>query len=101
MEQDMALLKEFQELPIPECKTVLELHPLPGKYINLEYSLPNGEKVKLWKDEEICWGTQICRGEGKKCYGLAANASYLLVCAYGDNGADPEIILYQKRKGLL
>ena len=34
-----------------------------------------------------------------RCFGLAADEAYLLVCAYGQGGSDPEIIAYQKRRG--
>ena len=40
--------------------------------------------------------------EGEKAgsdryYGLVADNDYLLVCEYGCNGSDPEIVVYRKR----
>lgn len=32
-----------------------------------------------------------------RCYGLTADENYLLVCEYGDNGANPEIVIFKKR----
>lgn len=33
---------------------------------------------------------------GKRYYGLAADEKYLLICEYGENGSDAEIILFMK-----
>lgn len=33
----------------------------------------------------------------ERCYGIAADKEYLLVCEYGCMGADPEIVLYKRR----
>lgn len=35
---------------------------------------------------------------GGRRYGLAAGAGMRLVCEYGEDGSDPEIILYKMRR---
>ena len=64
---------------------------------NLEYTLANGEKVKLLEDGKTYLGYQLEKERGDRCYGLVADERYLLVCEYGCNGADPEIVVYKRR----
>lgn len=76
---------------------VTELYPLSGAYVNLEYPLSDGKKIKLLDDTKIYLGCQLEKPSDDRCYGLVADNSYLLVCEYGCSGADPEIVLYKKR----
>ena len=39
----------------------------------------------------------ICESRVGRCFGVLANADFILVCTYGENGADPELLLYKKR----
>lgn len=96
LKQKSEIIEEVNSLGI-ENLSVNSLFPLIGSYVNLEYPLPNGQKVKLLKDNKVYWGNQIERPDSERCYGLVADEAYLLVCEYGCNGADPEIILYKKR----
>jgi len=90
------LIDEFNSLGI-EGLHLTDLNLLDGSYINLEYMLPNGQKVKLLEDDKTYLGNQI-EIEGKeRCYGVAADEKYLLVCEYGCNGSDPEIVIYKRR----
>lgn len=73
------------------------LYELAGSFVNLEYTLPNGEKVRLLDDKNIYLGCQIeLEGIGV-CCGVAADASFILISSYGVDGSEPEIILYKKR----
>ena len=92
------LLKELNglldSLQLPRAEVLYEL---PGSYINLEYPLPNGEKVKFLKDENIYLGCQIeCDGLNF-CCGAALDSTFILVCRYGENGSDPELVAYRHR----
>lgn len=91
------LIAEFNALGISDMPQITELCPLCGAFINMEYRLPNGEKVKLLDDRAVYLGYQVKKANSSRCYGLAADENYLLVCEYGENGSDPEIIVYQKR----
>lgn len=93
------LIEEFNSLGIDDMKTVTELYLLKGSFINLEYTLPSGQVAKLWDDNRTYLGAEICKNNGDRCYGLVADDGHLLVCEYGDNGSNPEIIVYKKRKG--
>ena len=61
----------------------------------MEYTLPNGEKAKLLDDKQTYLGSQLERET--KCYGIAANMDFLLVCSYEENGENPELVIYKKR----
>ena len=75
--QKQQLIMEFNSLRIDGLH-VEDLNFLSGCYVNLEYQLPND-----------------------RCYGIIGDENYLLVCEYGCNGSDPEIVLYRKRSNEL
>lgn len=91
------LIAEFNALGIADMPRVTDLCRLAGAYVNLEYPLPNGEKVRLLDDKKIYLGYQLEKEKGDRCYGLVADEQYLLVCEYGCNGSDPEIVVYKRR----
>lgn len=94
------LIEEINALNIDGMEAVAELYPLVGNFVNLEYRLPSGEKVKFLKDDEVYLGTQTANllDEDKKmCFGAIAREDFLLICAYGENCADPEIVIYKRR----
>lgn len=91
------LIEEFNALGISDMPTITTLCQLSGAYVNLEYTLPNGEKIKLLDDTNIYLGYQVEKENSERCYGLVADNNYLLVCEYGCNGAEAEIVVYKKR----
>ncbi len=95
------LIDEFKSLDIDGMNEIKMLYPLNGLHVNLEYTLPNGQRTKLLNDDEIYLGNQLeCMfndAEVKKYFGLVANMNFLLVCEYEENGKNPEIIIYKKR----
>lgn len=92
------LIKEFNELGINDMPEITELYALVGGFVNLEYELPGGQKIKFWDDRRVYLGNQVEKKDSERCYGLTADENYLLVCEYGCNGADPEIIVYKRRE---
>lgn len=92
------LAEEFNGLGIRDMPEISRLFPLNGFYVNLEYALPNGQSVKLLKDDDIYLGCQVEKAGSQRCYGLVADDEYLLVCEYGSGGADPEIVVYKRRR---
>lgn len=90
-------MEECNALGIEDMPRVTELYPLNGSFINLEYPLPSGQRVKFWKDNNIYLGTQLLKNNSDRCYGITADEENLLVCEYGENGADPQIIAFKKR----
>ena len=92
------LIAEFNDLHIPGMPEVKELYALNGSFVNLEYTLPNDQTVKFLDDNSIYLGNQMeCElGEGR-CFGIVGCMDFLLVCAYGENGAEPELVLYKHR----
>ena len=90
------LIAEYNALGIEDMETVTDLNALRGSFVNLEYELASGQKMKFWNDNRIYLGNQICKKGSDRCYGLTADEHYLLVCEYGENGSDPEIIVYKK-----
>ena len=95
-ERKHALIQEINALSIPDLR-ITDLNLLNGFYVNLEYPLPNGQTAKFLRDENIYWGNQIERPDSERCYGLVADDDFVLVCEYGCNGIDPQIVLYKKR----
>ena len=91
------MMDEFNALGIPDMPEVKELVPLCGSFVNLEYLLPGGQKAKLLDDNKIYLGYQLEKQEGERCYGIVADSGHLLVCEYGCNGSDPEIVVFKRR----
>lgn len=90
------LIDEFNALHIAGLPPVEQLNVLSGSFINLEFTLPNGEKATFLHDNATYLGNQFpC--EAGRCFGIAANMQFLLVCSYAENGESPELILYKKR----
>ena len=70
-----------------DLESVEKLNALVGKYINLAYRLPNGETVKFLDDRATYLGNQLeCEFGGDRCFSIAANMDFLLVCTYEENG---------------
>lgn len=90
------LVKEVNALGVKGLQ-VDDLYYLSGCYVNLEYRLPNGASIKLLEDNKVYLGNQIEIPGTERCHGVVGDAEYLLVCAYGSGGSDPEIIVYRKR----
>ncbi len=93
------LMDEFNTLlHIEGLPKVDTLHVLAGSFINLEYRLPNGTLVKFLDDKATYLGNQLeCEFGGSRCFGIAANMDFLLVCSYEENGENPELVAYKKR----
>ena len=92
------LIDEFNALKIEGLPKVESLNVLSGRFINLEYTLQNGEKVKFLDDSSTYLGNQLaCEFGGDRCFGIAANMQFLLVCTYEENGENPELVVYKKR----
>lgn len=92
------IIDEFNSLKIDDMPELTNLSQLIGEYVNLEYTLPGGQKTKLLDDKKIYLGYQLEKENSDRCYGLVADDHFLLVCEYGCNAAEPEIIMYKKRK---
>ena len=92
------LIDEINGLDIEGMPGVDNLNALVGKYVNLEYPLPGGEKVKFLDDQTTYLGNQL-ESEIKDglFFGILANMDFLLVCTYEKDGENPELILYKKR----
>ena len=91
-----SLIEEINALDISGL-SVDDLNLLSGAYVNLEYPLTNGTKVSFLRNEDIYLGNQIERTDSERCYGVVADETFILVCEYGCNGSDPEIVLFKRR----
>ena len=92
------LIDEINRLHIEGMPKVQKLNALVGKYVNLEYPLPNGLKVKLLDDQTTYLGNQLeSEFGGDRCFGVLANMDFIMVCTYDKDGANPELVLYRKR----
>ena len=91
------LVQEINDLRVEGMPRVEKLNALVGRYINLEYRLPNGKTVPFLNDETTYLGTQLQSEFGGRCFGVVANMEFTLICTYEENGANPELVLYKKR----
>ena len=92
------LIDEINALNIEGMPKLEKLNALVGSYINLEYRLPNGKMVKYLDDNATYLGNQLeCIFGGDRCFGIAANMEFILVCTYEANGENPELVIYKKR----
>ena len=66
--------------------------------MNLEYQLPNGQKVKFLDDQKTYLGNQLeSEFGGDRCFGILASMDFILVCTYEKDGENPELSIYKKR----
>ena len=98
-------LEEFKRQLIDELNALLnieglpkveKLNVLPGEFVNMDCTLPNGEKVKFLDDKQTYLGSQLESDFGI-CFGIVANMDFLLICSYEENGENPELVIYKKR----
>ncbi len=90
------LIDEINALKIPGMPRVEALNALVGSYVNLPYPLPGGMRAKFLDDRTTYLGNQLETGTDR-CFGVLANVDFILICTYGPDGADPELLLYKKR----
>jgi len=92
------LIEEINALQVEGMPKVELLNALVGSYVNLEYTLPNGYRVKFLDDNATYLGTQLpCTFGGDRCFGVAANMDFILICTYEENGENPELVIFKKR----
>lgn len=99
-------LEEFKRQLISEINIILNNEGLPlveslnvlsGEFVNLEYTLPNGQIVKFLDDKQTYLGSQLESEFGGRCIGIAANMDFIIICSYEENGNNPELLVYKKR----
>ena len=97
---------EFKKQLIDEFNVLLKIKGLPkleklnvlsGSFINLEYRLPNGNKIKFLNDKASYLGSQLELEGLDRCIGIAANMEFLLISSYEADGKNPELVVYKKR----
>jgi len=92
------LIGEINDLKIEGMPRLTSLNALVGSYVNLAYPLPGGTAVKFLDDRKTYLGNQLePEFGGDRCFGVLANMDFILICTYGEGGADPELVLYKKR----
>ena len=92
------LIDEINALQIEGMPKLEKLNALVGSYVNLEYPLPSGISAKFLDDRATYLGNQLePEFGGDRCFGVLANMDFILICTYGCDGADPELLLFKKR----
>ena len=92
------LIDEINALHIKGMPRLEKLNALVGAYVNLAYPHPSGMKAKFLDDQTTYLGNQLrSESDSERCFGVLANQDFILICTYGVDGADPELVLYQKR----
>ena len=90
------LIEEINDLNIEGMPKLESLSALVGAYVNLEYRLPSGMKAKFLDDNVTYLGNQL-EVDNNRCFGIVANAEIILICTYGVEGANPELVLFKRR----
>lgn len=91
-------MQEINDLYIEGIPKVERLNALVGKYVNLEYRLPNGKNVKFLDDKTTYLGNQLeSEVDGERHLGVLANMYFILVFTYEADGVNPESVIYKKR----
>lgn len=90
------LIAAFHALNIQDMEEVIELNALKGSFINIEYTLPNGQLVKFWDDDKIYLGNQLHKKGSDRCYGILADEKYLMVSEYSGYGCDAEVVVFKR-----
>lgn len=92
------LIEEINAVRPEGMPAVEKLNALVGQYVNIEYVMPNGRKMKLLDDEKTYLGNQL---ESEivpgLCFGIAANMDFILIASYEEDGKNPELLVYKKR----
>jgi transcriptional regulator with XRE-family HTH domain len=92
------LIDEINALDVEGMPKLEKLNALVGSFVNLEYTLPNGRKVKFLDDNTTYLGNQLeCEFGGDRCFGVLANMDFILICTYEAEGKNPELVMYKKR----
>ena len=92
------LIDEINALRIDGMPKLEKLNALVGGYINMEYRLPNGQCVKFLDDGATYLGNQLeCEFDKSVCFGIVANMDFILICTYGEDGENPQLLVYKKR----
>ncbi|MBR4208617.1 MAG: helix-turn-helix domain-containing protein [Lachnospiraceae bacterium] len=92
------LIDEINDLHVEGMPKVEKLNALVGKYVNLEYRLPGGQKAKFLDDETTYLGNQLeSEIVDGLCYGILANMEFIMISTYEAEGTNPELLLYKKR----
>ena len=92
------LIQEINDLHIEGMPTLENIHPLNGSFVNMAYRLPNGNYVKFLDNDVTYLGNQLPSiYDNSICFGIVCNMEFILICTYGVNGSNPELIVYKKR----
>lgn len=94
------LIDEINALNIDGMQKVTELYPLVGNFVNLEYPLPGGATAKFLTDDEMYLGAQVENlfdDSKKTCYGVITRENFILICEYGENCENPQIVIFKRR----
>lgn len=92
------LIREINDLNVEGMPRLESLNALVGSYVNLEYPLPNGAKVKFLNDQTTYLGNQLeSEFGGDRCFGVLASMEFILVCTYEAEGKNPQLVLYKAR----
>ena len=92
------LIEEINALHVDGLPKVEKLNALVGKYVNLEYRLPNGMRVKFLDDNVTYLGNQLeSEFGGDRYFGVLASMEFILIATYEEDGVNPELVMYKKR----
>lgn len=74
-----------------------ELSEYEGAFVNIEYTLPNGKKIKLLDDNDMYLAAQVENPELEICYGVVIDAGCIIIGSYDYEGSNAKLLLYRQR----
>lgn len=85
------LVNILNKTNIPELQNVEEVCALPGAYVNMESTLPDGTVGKILDDKKTYTCCQIPINE-EECYGVAADEERVIIYRYKNDDSASTVI---------
>ena len=115
--QDQEMLIKLDALFRPELQRFIDsknidaFYDMESKKAYMELSRNNAREaalaatktyaeqyLKYLDDNATYLGNQLeCEFGGDRCFGIAANMEFILICTYEENGENPELVVYKNR----
>ena len=92
------LIEEINALNVDGLPQVEDLHMRAGSALNFEHRLPSGETVQFLDDSATYLCAELpCVFDESTRFCVVANADFISFYTRGEDGANPELLLYKKR----
>ena len=92
------LVQEVNTLEIPGMPKTTELIPVNGRFVNMAYRLPGGQRTFFLEDDTVYLACQLrCEYDENSFFSVVAGMDFLLVSLCGCEGREGELLTYRRR----